>query len=76
MDGGWRILLLRADDEQGPVWEVDGIGPHDIYRRLTRWRQGCGPLAASLYRALSFGRPGQGIARQPIGVKTPTRSKG
>lgn len=34
MDRGWRIVLLQRTDEAGVFWEIDAIGPHDIYRAL------------------------------------------
>lgn len=31
--GGDRILLSKAQDEEGEIWVFENAGPHDIYRR-------------------------------------------
>jgi hypothetical protein len=33
MNKGWRFLLRREPDSDGPVYVVQGYGPHDVYKR-------------------------------------------
>jgi mRNA-degrading endonuclease RelE of RelBE toxin-antitoxin system len=33
---GDRILLSRDEDEQGEIWTLHDLGPHDIYRKAGR----------------------------------------
>lgn len=32
INAGHRILLSRGQDEQGEVWFLEDVGPHDSYR--------------------------------------------
>ena len=33
---GDRILLSKGVDEEGELWTLEDIGPHDVYRRVGR----------------------------------------